>query len=989
MAKAETPSVFTIPPHRAFADALAEGLLRRWGKDPLALARGIVLVPNNRAGSAIVSAFVRRAEGGLLLPRLVPIGDPDLDERLGSALDPIGQGDVLPPAIDPIRRRMILARLVQEERARAREPVDAAEAIRLAAELARTLDQLLVERIDPQRLKTLEVAPELSEHWQKSLALLSIILDRWPSELARIGRIDMVERRNLLLDRIARRWAAGEKSSASFVVAAGITSTAPAVAGLLKSIAWMEDGLVVLPGLDDEMPEDEWQALGPFVRDPITGRRKPSIETHPQFHLKLLLDRMDVGRAEVERWHWGGGHDARAERSRAISNAMKPALYTDRWIDEAMVTRLSGIRALEVATPAEEAQAIALALREALETPERTAALITPDRALAVRVSAHLKRWGIEADDSAGRPLSTETPGTFLLALADAAAENFAPVPLLALLKHPLVRAGEERLGWLEKVRLLDLALRGPRPPAGLNGIRLYLQGGSEREQPVRQRAQPGWAEARALLDPLAVAFENARTLGDLLAGLRDAATVLGGDEIWSGPAGRALADLLADLEAHAMDGPGDARPEHLAPLLKRMMDEIAIRPPQGGHPRISIWGLLEARLQQSDLMVLAGLNEGSWPALPSQDPWLAPRVRSELGLASLERRIGLSAHDLANALGGPKVVVTRARRDARAPTIASRFWLRMEAMAGPMRRVDGLDRWIGAIDRPGEFSPAHQPAPIPPREKRPRTISVTDVDRLKADPYAFYAQKMLRLRALDQIDADPSAAWRGTAAHDVLEIWAKEDGWKPGALETRARALFERADTHPVMRVLWQPRLMEALEWISREIIEGRLIGRIPLKAEAWGKLEIAGVELGGRIDRIDRFADGSLAVIDYKTGSPPSSRAVREGFSMQLGLLGLIAEEAGFEDAVGRVSAFEYWSLARGKTGFGYKQSPVDESGRWQKIVTGEFTTIARRNFVDAADEWLTGDAPFTAKLHPEYAPYGDYDQLMRLDEWYGRDG
>ncbi|WOK37007.1 double-strand break repair protein AddB [Sphingomonas sp. C3-2] len=988
MGEAQAPSVFTIPPHRAFADALAEGLLKRWGKDPLALARGIVLVPNNRAGNAVISAFVRRAEGGLLLPRLVPIGDPDLDERLGSALDPIGQGAPLPPAIDPVRRRMILARLVQEERARAREPVDAAEAIRLAAELARTLDQLLVERVDPARLKTLEVAPELSEHWQKSLALLTIILDRWPAQLERLGRIDMVERRNLLLDRIARRWRE-QGSGASFVAAAGITSTAPAVAGLLKSVAWMDNGLVVLPGLDDEMPGDEWDALGPFARDPVTGTRRPSIETHPQFHLKLLLDRMDVGRAEVQRWAWSGGHDARAERSRAISNAMKPALFTGRWSEEGIVTRLSGIRALEVATPAEEAQAIALALREALETPERTAALVTPDRALAIRVSAHLKRWGIEADDSAGRPLSTEAPGTLLLAIAEAAAENFAPVPLLALLKHPLVKAGEERLGWLEKVRHLDLALRGPRPPAGLEGVSLYLQGGSDREQPVRRRAQPGWAEARTLLDPLADGFGRARLLGDLLGALRDAATALGGDGIWSGPAGRALADLLADLEAHAMDGPGDARPEHLAPLLKRMMDEIAIRPPQGGHPRISIWGLLEARLQQSDLMVLAGLNEGSWPSLPSQDPWLAPRVRSELGLASLERRIGLSAHDLANALGGPKVLVTRARRDARAPTIASRFWLRMEAMAGPMKRVAGLDHWIGAIDRPGTFTPAGQPAPVPPIEKRPRTISVTDVDRLKADPYAFYAQKMLRLRALDPIDADPSAAWRGTAAHDVLEIWAKEDGWKTGALEARARALFERADTHPVMRVLWQPRLMEALEWISAEIAEGRLIGRIPVKAEAWGALQIAGVELGGRIDRIDRFADGSLAVIDYKTGSPPSSRAVREGFSMQLGLLGLIAEEAGFEDVLGRAAAFEYWSLARGKTGFGYKQSPVDESGRWQKIVTAEFTAIARHNFIEAAERWLTGNEAFTAKLHPEYAPYGDYDQLMRLDEWYGRDG
>ncbi|MCJ8157870.1 double-strand break repair protein AddB [Sphingomonas sp. LaA6.9] len=981
------PSVFTIPPHRAFADALAEGLVASWGKDPMALARGIILVPNNRAAGAITNAFVRRAEGGLLLPRLIAIGDPELDERLGSALDPIGSGEPIPPAIDPMRRRLMLARLVQAERARAGEPVDAAEAVRLAAELARTLDQLLVECVDPRRLKTLEVAAELSEHWQKSLSLLSIILDRWPEELARIGRIDMAERRNRLLERVARRWR--EAAPAGFVVAAGITTSAPMVARVLRTVSRMENGTVVLPALDDEMPQDEWDALGPFERDAVTGFRKPAIETHPQFHLKLLLDRMDVARGEVRRWRWGGGHDASATRSRAISNAMKPAVFTGRWSDPDLDTRLTGIRALEVATPAEEAQAIAIALREALETPARTAALVTPDRALATRVSAHLRRWGIEADDSAGRPLSGEPAGTLLLALAEAVAEDFAPIALLALLKHPLVQAGEGRLAWLDKVRLLDLALRGPRPPAGLEGISHYLAGGNERERRIRARAEPGWREIRALLDPFAVATANARSLAALLAALRDAATAFAGDAAWSGAAGRAAAELVADLEAHAVDGPVDARPEILGPLLKGLMDEVAVRPPQGGHPRISIWGLLEARLQQSDLVILAGLNEGSWPALPAQDPWLAPRVRSELGLASLERRIGLSAHDFASALGAPQVVVTRARRDARAPAIASRFWLRMEAMDPGFRaerNVPGFGAWAAEIDRPAGFAPAEQPRPAPPVADRPKALSVTQVDRLKADPYAFYALKMLGLRALDPIDAEASAAWRGTAIHDVLERWATED-WRADRLLPLAREFFARPEVHPLQRAFWQPRVEEALKWIAEQIGEDRAAGRTPWKAEISGSAVIAGVELDGRVDRIDRIDGGGIAIIDYKTGKAPSDVAVREGFAMQLGLLGLIAERGGFEGVGGVAQAFEYWSLAKANGRFGSRRSPVDAEGKAGKIEAARFTGHAEALFRAAAELWLTGSAPFTAKLHPEYAPYADYDQLMRLDEWYGR--
>lgn len=461
---------------------------------------------------------------------------------------------------------------------------------------------------------------------------------------------------------------------------------------------------------------------------------------------------------------------------------------------------------------------------------------------------------------------------------------------------------------------------------------------------------------------------------------------MLAGDAVWSGPAGRAAADLLADFEAHAADGPGDARPDGLAPMLRRLMDEVAVRPPQGGHPRISIWGLIEARLQQADLVLLGGLNEGTWPALPAPDPWLAPRVRAELGLAGLERRIGLAAHDLAQALGAPNAIVTRARRDASAPAVASRLWLRLEAMTGGITRTSEAVALARAIDLPEVFAAATQPTPSPPLADRPRAMSVTQVDRLKADPYAFYAQKMLGLRALDPIDADPSAAWRGTAVHRVLEEWA-QDGWRPDVLLSLAERWFAAPEVHPVLRALWQPRVTEALDWIACQIAEGREEGREPLFAEVKGEAEIAGVTLNGTADRIDRLAGGGFAVVDYKTGQPPSDGAVTQGFAMQLGLLGLIAERGGFEGVTGKAGAFEYWSLAKLGGKFGGRRSPVDSNGAKGKIFTDQFTARAESSFAEAAARWLTGDAPFIAKLHPEFAPYGEYDQLMRLDEWYGR--
>jgi ATP-dependent helicase/nuclease subunit B len=974
------PRLYTIPPHKAFADALVAGLIRRFGGDPLRLARGLVLLPNNRSKLAIRDAFVRASGGALLLPRLVAIGNEDLGEAVGAALDP-ADGEPLPPAVDPLARRLILARLVAEGRA-----VDGAEAVRLAGELGRTLDQLLVEEVPPRQLRELDLAPELSEHWQAALALFELVIDRWPAELARMGRIDAAERRIRTLDRLAERWRAAPPTG--FVCAAGVTDAAPAVARLLRRVSELPEGMVVLAGLATAMPQAEWDTLGPHDPDPVTGLRRPSIEVHPQFHLKLLLDRIGVAREEVGQWREGSELDAPRQRSIAIANALAPAEFTGKWTKlKAEERRLTDVSAAELATPAEEAQAIAIAMRGALETEGRTAALVTPDRALARRVAAHLGRWGIAVDDSAGQPLSLTPPGTLLTAIVEAGVQGFAPAALLTLLKHPLVRAGDRRRAWLDGVRALDLALRGPRPAPGLDGLGAHLAGGAERERPARAAAADWWPEARDCLRPIGEAFTGeGGSLAALVACVREAAQALAGDEAWRGPAGRAAADLLAELEAQAGLGPAVTAPA-LPALLRLLMDEVAIRPAQGGHPRLAIYGQIEARLQSADLMILGGLNEGIWPGNPAPDPWLAPRIRAELGLPGLERRIGVAAHDFGQGLGAREVLLTRARRDARAPALASRFWLRLQAMAGEVfARAGALEGWARLLDRAAEHRPVIRPEPSP--AQRPTSISVTEVDRLKADPFAFYARRILRLYQLDAVDADPSAAWRGTAVHAVLERWARETDCAPDALLPLALEMFRDPGVHPLLRALWQPRLLEALATFAATVEANRAAGRIVHAVEGRGETEIAGVRLSGRFDRIDTLPGGGIAVVDYKTGKPPSPAAVSAEFSMQLGLIAAIAERGGFARVSGTAAAFEYWSVGKGRDGFGYVTSPVDPEGKRGKLMNDAFVGRSVEVFSEAAGEYLTGTKPFTAKLHPEYAPYSEYDQLMRLDEWYGRD-
>jgi ATP-dependent helicase/nuclease subunit B len=955
------PLVYSIPAHRSFADALATGLIDAVARDTLALAKGRILLPNNRAIRTLTEAFVRASDGGLILPRLIAVGDPDIGERIGGALDPLELADDISPAIDPLERQLMLARLLRAD------GESAAEAMRLAAELARTMDSLAVEEVPASALAgAVAEAPELASHWLRSIERFQSVLDRWPALLGERGLIDLADRRSRLLHALATRWAAN--SPEGFTIAAGITTSAPAIAALLARIARLEQGALVLPALADArtMPAEEWDALGP-------GDDGRGEESHPQYHLKRLLDRIGVARDEVLRWRGGGRVSSPAARSRAVANAMVAPRFSEKWTRLAPAERrLTGIRVAELPDPASEAQAIAIALREAVETPGQTAALVTPDRDLAARVSAHLERWGIEADDSAGQPLSDTAVGTLLLAVAAAVVGRLGPVPLLAMLKHPLVGGeGEERLDWLDSVRSLDLALRGPRPREGLEGLDRHF---------AEQKAERAWQRVRSKVAPLETVV--AGSLAQFAAQLREFVEPFAGEAAWRGPDGRLAAELLSNIEQSADASLVALSSDDIVPILRGLMDELPVRRPYGGHPRVFIWGLLEARLQKADLMILGGMNEGVWPSLPSPDPWLAPKIRRALGLPGLEFRTGLAAHDFMSALGAPRVVLTRARRDSRSPTVASRLWLRLQAMTGGMTRDQRLERLASALDSSALIEPAPRPEPRPPVAARPKRIAVTDLDRLKADPFAFYAKAILGLRKLDPVDADHSAAWKGTAVHEVLEAWFKECHCDPAKLRQRAEAMIADEAIHPMLRALWSPRLMEAIDWIAAECELDRQAGRRPILAEQRGEAEIAGVTLHGRVDRVDRLADGRLAIVDYKTGQAPAKKAVAEGFALQLGLLSLIAREGGFGEVKGEAGAHEYWSLAKKNGRIGYRQSPDKDEG------SDAFVARAFVQFAEAAAKWLLGDEPFQAKLNPAYAPYEDYDQLMRLEEWYGRD-
>ncbi|MEE4154375.1 MAG: double-strand break repair protein AddB [Erythrobacter sp.] len=1001
MGERSKPEIYSIAAHRGFADALVAGLVPRYAEPELGLAGLTLLVPSTRAARTIGEAFTRQlGEGdgskmGMLLPRMVTVGDLDLDEALGSLLDPLGCADI-PRAADPTHRWLELARLIELElKEQGKEPVPGPARFRLARDLARAMDRLLVEERLPQDLLSdavLDELKELSSHWQRSIRLFARVQARWQAQLAARGGVDAATRRNLLFDRARRRWR--DDPPPCPIIAAGVTSAAPALARLLRTIAELPQGAVILPDLDLAMDEQAWDELGRAGGASEAGGAifaAGDALAHPQYHLKLLLSRMGVARQEVQPWHRRGMSAAQPARSRAISSLFLPPQASLSWVGLSRDQRqLAGVRLMTTATIEEEAQAIALMVRQALEVPEKRVSVISADRAIARRVTQHLARWNIEADDTAGRPLSLTPPGRLVLLLAELAAHGPRPVGVIAALGHPLVEP-ERRGQWLANVRRFEQALRGPEPAPGFEPLR---------EVAARAGVVEWWAEAEALLRPLCGLSQEA-SISTILETLMTVCERLAGTRIWGEADGRSLAGFLEDLRHHADRLGSVIAVRDAATTLRDAMDEIAVRPPYGGHPRIAIYGLLESRMTRSDLVICAGLNEGTWPQVPAGDAFLAPAILRKLGVPGAEFRIGLSAHDLAGAMGAPEVVLSRALRDAQGPTRPSRFLLRVEALLGEALAEKHTEREIVTmlplIDRAPSPAPrARRPQPDPVPELRKVKISATALDRLLGDPFQFYAREILGLRKLDPLAADPfeDHALRGTLVHDILDRWHKQRRRAPDCrLLPFAEGELLKTNPHPLLWGLWRPRLMAALARFEQWIEEAEAEGRRVLASEAWGSMSWRGVSVSGRADRIDLLPNGTLALVDYKTGKAPTKKETAAGYRLQLGVLGLIARDGEFRDTVGDgtetlitgdVSAFEYWSLRKCDDEYGERSAPLKLTSREGGLAPEDFLPLHEARLNEAIDRFILGRDPFTAKENPDYPGYTDYDQLMRLEEW-----
>jgi ATP-dependent helicase/nuclease subunit B len=969
------PRWCTIPAHRPFAQDLARGLFEALAPlGPDALSQAVVLTPTRRGARALADAFVSAAGGRAVLPpQMRPLGDLEAGEP------PFEPGDLaldLPTAIDPLRRRFELTRLVAElEPLLPRPFASAAAALDMADALGSFLDGLQIEEVEiGDRLAGL-VDGELAEHWQVSRIFLEAALELWPRRLDALGVVDVSERRVRLLRRLAELWTT--KPPTNVLVAAGSTGTAKATRDLLIAIAHAPRGCVVLPGLDQDLADKAWA--------------KVDVQ-HPQGALRRLLDRAGVAKAEVALWPASvRAQSAGRWRRRIVNEALRPAEETADWLQVIETLRaeggkegldpiaegLEGLSLVSARTEEEAATAAALLLREALETPERTAALVTPDQLLARRVTAKLARWGVVPDSSVGESLAGCPCGALAGLVARAAVDPLDPVTLLGLLKHPFARLGPA-------TELERLALRGPRPR---NWAELKAKAGKLPDAVAQAARLEAIVEGLAWIEdwePPALAARRVAAAMEALAA--------GGDgELWAGHGGEAMARLLGAL---IEDGEGlpAVTARGFADLLGRLMEGETVRSGGATHPRLRILGAIEARLVGADRLVVAGLEEGVWPAGAPVDPFLSRPMREALDLPSPERRIGLAAHDFAQAACAPEVILLHTERREGAPSVKSRWLWRLETLA----RGAGLSiptrpealAWARGLDEPGPPAPAKRPAPIPPVAERPRELAVTRIETLTRDPYAVWARDILRLYPLNRPDEAADARARGTAIHAAFERFA--EAWPadlPADPAHEFAALYvqalEDAGLPPEAMAREEALALEAAEWVAaleRERRDGRSI-HVELKGERTIEAPAGPFKVTARADRIEVTDEGFAHILDYKTGKAPSKREVGSGFSPQLTLTAAILQSGGFKD-LGALKPGDLTYLEiTGRKPAGKVETRVgagDESAEAAaRALAGLAELVAR--FDNPLQPYLSRTAPQFVK-----ARVSDYDHLARVFEW-----
>ena len=1046
-------NIYNIPTHLCFVDALASYIMDSHlahGGDTWDISDTLVLLPTRRAIQAVQDAFVRLSDGKpTILPRLATLGDVDEDELLFLSTELGEEYLTAQPAINPLSRRLIMARFVHklhlsDPENQGIEPPTLSQILPLSDSLCQLLDQIQIEQVDIDKIDTLVPDAFASEHWVKNLDYLKRIKKHYPKYLQYAGYQDPMIRRNQLLEKQADLWQKNLSQPPSAtggaqtgggqtgrIIIAGSTGSMPATAHLMDVVSTLphELGAVILPGLDTSLNGADVDAI---INDPA----------HPQYGLIKLLNRLDVNIHEVK---CIGGEHPKTDRYKFLSQLMRPASTTHLWnkqVEDLSENALDNITLTQCDDSIAEARTIALLMREIAHDNEnsqtkKTCTLITPDRHLSRQVLAILKRWGIDADDSAGIPLDNTKQGIFLRLILWVVRDDFAPVALLSLLKHPMMTGGKRPHEMRQLARALEYAiLRGVRPMGGLIGLKTALQSLEASTNSFDMDKKRYISDAYQVLDILQPLDDFANILGGGQQSLSyviqqhitvaeklcsrfdesgsDVSFADTGDAgiLWAGDAGDGLVKLLSN----AMDVGQTTLINPMADyesMMQTFMAGTVTRPHGVRHPRLKILGAIEARMIKSDVVILGGLNEGTWPPIIESDHWLSRPMRQTLGLPPLERHISLSAHDFVQAFAAQTVHMTRAKKVGSQPTIPSRWIDRMNAVIdvsknlSPLQPVDHalwqkqLDDVAKGVKKRGKIKP---PAPVLRDGIGIQRLSSSDLEKLFMDPYGVYAKKILQLRKLNAPEQDVSVADVGNVIHHVLDDYLAQFPDKyPHDATTELNKLLDKHlkpyGKDAVFMAYWNPRYKRMTNWFLEQEQSDRphiVHSYSELDGHCMMPLSTGNtIKLSARADRVDTMKDGTYRVVDYKTGGTATANQIRTAAKPQLLLASKILMQGtahcnGIALPNAPVCDAQYWQI-KGQGKDNIQSLPTITMARGDTIKDikslPERLEVLSDIFYKETHDVLShfdGGGAYTVCPTGERPRYNDYEHLSRIREW-----
>lgn len=957
-------NVYNISGNESFVDVLAGYFIKRYENKPEELSNILFLLPNRRSCQSLADAFVRYNGGKpTILPRMEPIAETDENEIfLG------GGAEILPnlkPAIDSMERVFNFTKLIMHKNEYGVDDVSLAQAYALAQNLASFIDTVQNEELDFARLDNI-VPDDYSDHWRKTLTLLKIITKYWPRILEENGYCDPMERRKQLLRAELDFWRTS--SNRPKIVIAGSTAAFPVLKEMVKTVAEFPDGEVYLYGLDKYLDADSWKKID---------------ENHPQYELKKLLDCLQMSRDEVV----DIADKNISQREKLISEIMRPASTTGEWrkLSEKIFSAdtFKDIHLINCDDMRHEAKTIAMIMRETLETEGKTVALVTVDRNLSRRVISELKKWKIDADDSAGQPLSLTHIGIYFRLIAEVIVQNTMAAKM-ALLKYPFTACGNNSADFKQKVYKLELALRNEEKLKAPQ--QALLDDFEKRLLPLKELYESPKVDLKRML---IAHIEVAQSLADT-------DTKTGDEIIWKNDDGNVAAEFFAAL-INKSDELGEIYANDYLPFLVTMMTEKNVRSRYGYHPRIKILGPIEARLTNYDRVIIGEANEGIWPQLPQTDMWMSRPMKTAFKMPQSERNIGVCAADFSHLLNAPEVYITRAQKVGGTPTDKSRWWLRFETVLEAIFGSEDEQKakyafiyqepysvWAKNLERCSNPCSIKAPHPRPEIKYRPRKLSASQVEILMRDPYSVYAKEILKLKPLKDLDREKEAFDFGIMVHKILEDFNNEyngEYYPENAAELLMNAgLQELNNISEEVQAFWKPQLKAMIDMVVKKEREYRKsIAKV--HSEVNGEMTFKGKAgdflITAKADRVDETKDGCINILDYKTGKGRGDKEIKEATAPQLPVEALIAQKVGYEGVKrAKVAGMQYWALKdkSGKTDYEQSQEAISK------------IEVALQNLIDGFDNI---ERPYLAKpVKSKHGQYKDYDHLSRYLEWSVRE-